>query len=107
FVLSVIVRHALRWRLFPYATLFRSCWAALMSPVGGGVEAQDVSASTHPQASACRVPRNCAKLDAIGGPWHQASHNFAAPCRRWRSEEHTSELQSRENLVCRLLLEKK
>src|SRR5690606_42062304 len=27
--------------------------------------------------------------------------------RRWRSEEHTSELQSRENLVCRLLLEKK
>src|SRR5207302_8310649 len=26
---------------------------------------------------------------------------------RWRSEEHTSELQSRENLVCRLLLEKK
>src|SRR5690606_41303927 len=31
-----------------------------------------------------------------------------APTRRWvRSEEHTSELQSRENLVCRLLLEKK
>src|SRR6266511_5541825 len=28
-------------------------------------------------------------------------------CRTWRSEEHTSELQSRENLVCRLLLEKK
>src|SRR5436309_10554301 len=27
--------------------------------------------------------------------------------RRWRSEEHTSELQSRENIVCRLLLEKK
>src|SRR5690606_24219093 len=31
----------------------------------------------------------------------------AATCRRIRSEEHTSELQSRENLVCRLLLEKK
>src|SRR5690606_41655984 len=30
-----------------------------------------------------------------------------APPVRWRSEEHTSELQSRENLVCRLLLEKK
>src|SRR5690606_41537985 len=29
------------------------------------------------------------------------------PAVRWRSEEHTSELQSRENLVCRLLLEKK
>src|SRR5690606_42022220 len=36
--------------------------------------------------------------------------NFAGACswmRRVRSEEHTSELQSRENLVCRLLLEKK
>src|SRR5690606_40850535 len=31
----------------------------------------------------------------------------ARPCRWTRSEEHTSELQSRENLVCRLLLEKK
>src|SRR5690606_40943006 len=32
----------------------------------------------------------------------------SSPCRTWRrSEEHTSELQSRENLVCRLLLEKK
>src|SRR5215475_11374202 len=34
------------------------------------------------------------------------SHPTASPARR-RSEEHTSELQSRENLVCRLLLEKK
>src|SRR5690606_42058441 len=46
------------------------------------------------------------------GPGHAASggplrlHQAAAP-RRVRSEEHTSELQSRENLVCRLLLEKK
>src|SRR5690606_40316338 len=31
---------------------------------------------------------------------------YIARCRAWRSEEHTSELQSRENLVCRLLLEK-
>src|SRR6266853_2391724 len=30
-----------------------------------------------------------------------------SPCRAWRSEEHTSELQSQSNLVCRLLLEKK
>src|SRR5690606_12148509 len=32
---------------------------------------------------------------------------ISAPCHVYRSEEHTSELQSRENLVCRLLLEKK
>src|SRR2546422_7339078 len=31
----------------------------------------------------------------------------SGPCRKWRSEEHTSELQSRLHLVCRLLLEKK
>src|SRR6266700_6831275 len=40
-----------------------------------------------------------------------ARHRFRQPARTahrsWRSEEHTSELQSRENLVCRLLLEKK
>src|SRR5690606_39966213 len=36
---------------------------------------------------------------------NQPTHSMAAPTRR--SEEHTSELQSRENLVCRLLLEKK
>src|SRR5436309_11324691 len=34
-------------------------------------------------------------------------HELRGPEDQWRSEEHTSELQSRENLVCRLLLEKK
>src|SRR5437588_8905010 len=33
--------------------------------------------------------------------------HFSCPCRQWRSEEHTSELQSHSDLVCRLLLEKK
>src|SRR5206468_9026465 len=37
----------------------------------------------------------------------QAAHRDSAPCAAWRSEEHTSELQSRSDLVCRLLLEKK
>src|SRR5690606_41471876 len=37
---------------------------------------------------------------------HRTTRPSRRPCRR-RSEEHTSELQSRENLVCRLLLEKK
>src|SRR4051812_49941540 len=53
------------------------------------------------------------------GPWSTLGTNQAARCRRsgcrshrrhlaaWRSEEHTSELQSHVNLVCRLLLEKK
>src|SRR5690606_41662150 len=49
-------------------------------------------------------------LQAASGAWAQHVANWAKaqniPC-RIRSEEHTSELQSRENLVCRLLLEKK
>src|SRR5262245_62825333 len=35
------------------------------------------------------------------------SHRMCLPARTWRSEEHTSELQSLRHLVCRLLLEKK
>src|SRR6266853_4658784 len=38
---------------------------------------------------------------------NQASWTSAVGCKVWRSEEHTSELQSQSNLVCRLLLEKK
>src|SRR5690606_39898353 len=41
------------------------------------------------------------------GPDHHLYAGFASPRSTARSEEHTSELQSRENLVCRLLLEKK
>src|SRR5690606_42126766 len=44
--------------------------------------------------------------DHIDGSWHNIQNGSRAAI--WpRSEEHTSELQSRENLVCRLLLEKK
>src|SRR5690606_40673658 len=41
------------------------------------------------------------------GRWHRALAGRVKTIMRPRSEEHTSELQSRENLVCRLLLEKK
>src|SRR5690625_7706170 len=43
--------------------------------------------------------------DAESAPWLRAAHEAAH--HGWRSEEHTSELQSRGHLVCRLLLEKK
>src|SRR5947209_18778477 len=56
----------------------------------------------------CQIdPRNALKLfggRVDGEPSNQRKH---APSLRWRSEEHTSELQSRQYLVCRLLLEKK
>src|SRR5258708_29181809 len=75
-----MIRRPPRSTLFPYTTLFRSdCWAA----------------RTASQNSSCADRR-----------WRRWS-----PCpRTWsahRSEEHTSELQSPDHLVCRLLLEKK
>src|SRR5207249_11260756 len=77
-----------RSTLFPYTTLFRSQFH-----------------------SASRVPSRTHLI--IGCHWwlvHQCPSPFSCPitCRlRLRSEEHTSELQSRFDLVCRLLLEKK
>src|SRR5699024_11813187 len=70
--------------LFPYTTLFRS--APQHHP---------------PQQQAAPMPQ--------AGPQHRAPTGGAAalPAASARSEEHTSELQSRFDLVCRLLLEKK
>src|SRR5690606_41587127 len=93
--------------LFPYTTLFRSLAQAegLQQPaLARGVEAQDevVPAAPHPVA---QVQHRRQSAQA-------AEHAFGTGCAfgqrvvdALRSEEHTSELQSRENLVCRLLLE--
>src|SRR2546430_7738767 len=72
-----MIRRPPRSTLFPYTTLFRSGTAA--ARVCLGVDRRHVALA--------RVDR---RLGAVG-----------------RSEEHTSELQSQSNLVCRLLLEKK
>src|SRR2546430_10426837 len=77
FFFFLMIRRPPRSTLFPYTTLFRS---------ERGLQG---TASFRPlQAAQDRGPTNC--------NW-----------RRNRSEEHTSELQSQSNLVCRLLLEKK
>src|SRR5690606_39667504 len=92
---------------FPYTTLFRSRGgdglhrAAAAVPrrarQGGALCVQRRGAGTdRPAALAERQGR---------GP--QPEHSALQGVGRDRSEEHTSELQSRENLVCRLLLEKK
>src|SRR5687768_17656374 len=85
-----MIRRPPRSTLFPYTTLFRS----------GVLSAASASA---PMINKFRnaPAASCALVGAVL-PWL----TFAILC-QWRSEEHTSELQSRLHLVCRLLLEKK
>src|SRR5688572_32427344 len=77
--------------LFPYTTLFRS------EPPGAPAEDPAPSAR---RPLGRRHPRQAAAWDRPAGL--RGAHRFGR-----RSEEHTSELQSQSNLVCRLLLEKK
>src|SRR5205085_12027885 len=90
--------------LSPYTTLFRSAAALaqkaqmIAAAKGAGAPAQKAAAAT-PAASKEPAPAqpSASKPAAEAGP----------RARVLRSEEHTSELQSQSNLVCRLLLEKK
>src|SRR3712207_8598549 len=88
-----MIRHPPRSTLFPNTTLFRSPRPQLAA-TGDVVEAgEDVRMHDRPRRQA---PRQAA--DVVLGVGAGVRH---------RSEEHTSELQSRQYLVCRLLLEKK
>src|SRR5690242_21436067 len=86
--------------LFPYTTLFRSeCASRLCSTTLSGTSLISPSSASRSEYSTSS-PQT--KKSARGG-----SISRAALVRTSRSEEHTSELQSHVNLVCRLLLEKK
>src|SRR2546422_8625832 len=99
FFFFLMIRRPPRSTLFPYTTLFRS--ARLDNPtllLRPGME--DVPASA---ASVRDVPGLLKRTR-----WRAADFQAFRRARpRQRSEEHTSELQSRLHLVCRLLLEKK
>src|SRR5438034_9666586 len=82
----LMIRPPPRSTLFPYTTLFRS-WTR---------------AGEAPRRSAVTVPEPALAVQAFFSSWRRASMWGKA-----RSEEHTSELQSHSDLVCRLLLEKK
>src|SRR5690606_41981437 len=93
--------------LCPYTTLFRSKEASAETG-RAAVDARHASRTWPGETS-----RRSASSSAVGGRPRsvESSSVTAATCTvrsftRRRSEEHTSELQSRENLVCRLLLEK-
>src|SRR3712207_7828397 len=92
-----MIRRPPRSTLFPYTTLFRSTLALML-------------------AAARRIP--AADNSLRGGEWNRSAFKGVEVAEKTlglvglghvgtRSEEHTSELQSRQYLVCRLLLEKK
>src|SRR3712207_7981178 len=87
-----MIRRPPRSTLFPYTTLFRSMVAA----------GRSLTSSSRSFCVIClRQPRRGSRHAGVAGGFPGAHQRTA------RSEEHTSELQSRQYLVCRLLLEKK
>src|SRR2546429_6523275 len=95
-----MIRRPPRSTLFPYTTLFRSL-------ENEKVEADGLQIVGVPYKHASQDEYLRAVLERIGVDRKRASILLThAPEECWRSEEHTSELQSRLHLVCRLLLEK-
>src|SRR2546427_6715764 len=90
-----MIRRPPRSTLFPYTTLFRS-WAPERRLATKITQRPRSGNLTYPGARAL-LARAARELRCSDAPGPRAS----------RSEEHTSELQSQSNLVCRLLLEKK
>src|SRR2546427_5485128 len=89
-----MIRRPPRSTLFPYTTLFRSSSSRPRSGVGHGNAEQSV------QRGQDRLGTGDVLAILVRAAGQLAAHAL-------RSEEHTSELQSQSNLVCRLLLEKK
>src|SRR5256885_7908745 len=96
-----MIRRPPRSTLFPYTTLFRSS-PSTHSRTGRIAEADR---NTHFQSSTCAVPFAGMRRNSSSDANMDSSSMRTTVVRR--SEEHTSELQSPCNLVCRLLLEKK
>src|SRR2546427_8454836 len=92
-----MIRRPPRSTLFPYTTLFRSLLDALLGP-----------GSRLGRRHALHGVEHHVHEDARAHDLEQVGLRHVVPVRdEDRSEEHTSELQSQSNLVCRLLLEKK
>src|SRR2546427_8802902 len=94
FFFFLMIRRPPRSTLFPYTTLFRSGYGLEARPQGPGGGRVD-----HPHRR--RRPHGAELQARNRAPVRPLEKDQA------RSEEHTSELQSQSNLVCRLLLEKK
>src|SRR2546429_2256827 len=105
-----MIRRPPRSTLFPYTTLFRSLAnsSSAMSPTRNGEIA--APKAVVPAATPICSPEkcNCCPSQVPRVTYHAPQMKYSRNIiRERRSEEHTSELQSRLHLVCRLLLEKK
>src|SRR3712207_7670777 len=87
-----MIRRPPRSTLFPYTTLFRSRLLLCLYGLGTNIGLRRVSAGEHGESER---------------DLYYTRRRFITRDHLRRSEEHTSELQSRQYLVCRLLLEKK
>src|SRR3712207_7909808 len=94
-----MIRRPPRSTLFPYTTLFRSRSAS--------ASAFSAAASRRARSPACWINASSEGCSATAADYTADGYDRDAMAEEIRSEEHTSELQSRQYLVCRLLLEKK
>src|SRR2546430_3840378 len=94
-----MIRRPPRSTLFPYTTLFRS---GSGSPQRSPAANRDVPADLDPAGAPPPGP-----FEGTGPAAQDSGRRSRGGPLSGRSEEHTSELQSQSNLVCRLLLEKK
>src|SRR2546422_3200270 len=97
FFFFLMIRRPPRSTLFPYTTLFRSCRGS--GGAGPTIAGAAGGASSLSLAAIYPWPRSLTRSSSTD----RGACEHSSP----RSEEHTSELQSRLHLVCRLLLEKK
>src|SRR3712207_8187641 len=95
-----MIRRPPRSTLFPYTTLFRSLVLRARVARGERGQVREHLLLGHPG----RQVQRAVEADALGD--HPGEQLLHGPGADRRSEEHTSELQSRQYLVCRLLLEK-
>src|SRR5256886_4417582 len=95
-----MIRRPPRSTLFPYTTLFRSIETGLAKGALDRVSRRDPNKVYHKLEA-----KDLAALSPDFN-WNVYLTGIGAPATQVRSEEHTSELQSQSNLVCRLLLEK-
>src|SRR5260370_23869906 len=100
FFFFLMIRRPPRSTLFPYTTLFRSSvsWRSTSASAWSRLTWEATA-----QLASARAAVSRSRCLASSARWRRSAVN----CPVTRSEEHTSELQSHLNLVCRLLLEKK